>query len=96
MATYVTLVNFTDQGIRNIKDSPDRLGTFTAMAQKLGVTVKSVHYTVGQYDLVVVVEGADDAVTTALLKIGAAGNVRSQTMRAFSPDEMKKIITNMP
>lgn len=96
MATYVVLASFTDQGIRTVKDSPDRLGAFRAMAEKLGVTMKSVHYTVGAYDIVTVVEGSDDAVTSALLKLGSLGNIRTQTMRAFSPEEMKTIINKMP
>jgi uncharacterized protein with GYD domain len=96
MPTYVTLANFTDQGIRNIKESPDRLGAFKAMAEKLGISIKSVHYTVGNYDIVTVVEGSDEAVTTALLKLGSLGNIRTQTLRAFSADEMKGIITKLP
>lgn len=96
MATYVVLAGFTDQGIRNIKDSPDRFGAFKAMAEKLGVAVKSFHYTVGAYDMVTIVEGSDEAVTTALLKLGALGNIRTQTLRAYSVDEMKKIIKKIP
>jgi len=96
MATYVSLLNFTDQGIRNIKDSPDRYGAFKAMAEKLGVKVIGSYYTVGRYDLVVIVEGSDEAVTTALLKGGATGNVRSETLRAFSVDEAKRFIGNIP
>jgi uncharacterized protein with GYD domain len=96
MPTYVTLANFTDQGIRNIKESPDRLGAFKAMAEKLGIAIKSVHYTVGNYDIVTVVEGSDEAVTAALLKLGSLGNIRTQTLRAFSADEMKAIITKLP
>ena len=96
MATYVTLANFTDQGIRSVKDSPDRLGAFRAMAEQLGITMKSVHYTVGAYDIVTVIEGSDEAVTSALLKLGSLGNVRTQTMRAFSPEEIKAIINKMP
>jgi len=96
MATYVTLANFTDQGIRNVKDSPDRLAAFRAMAEKVGITIKSVHYTVGAYDVVTVIEGSDEAVTSALLKLGSLGNIRTQTMRAFSPDEIKAIIKKMP
>jgi uncharacterized protein with GYD domain len=92
MATYISLLNFTDQGIRNIKDSPDRYTAFKTMAEKIGVSVKGIYYTVGQYDMVVVVEGTDEAVTTALLKVGSLGNVRSQSLRAFSAEEMKKII----
>lgn len=96
MATYVVLASFTDQGIRNVKDSPDRLGAFRAMAEKLGVTMKSIHYTVGAYDIVTVVEGSDEAVTSGLLKLGSLGNIRTQTMRAFSPEEIKTIINKVP
>ncbi len=96
MATYVVLASFTDQGIRSVKDSPDRLAAFRAMVEKLGITMKSVHYTVGAYDIVTVVEGSDEALTSALLKLGSLGNIRTQTMRAFSPEEMKTIISKMP
>lgn len=96
MATFISLVNFTDEGIRNIKGSPDRLNVFRAMAEKMGVSVKSVYYTVGNYDLVMVLEGADEAVTCALLKQGSLGNVRTQTLRGFSPDDMKQMISKMP
>ena len=96
MATFITLLNFTDQGIRSVKDSPDRYEAFKAAAEKLGVTIKSVYYTVGQYDLVMIVEGNDEAATAALLKAGSLGNVRTQTLRAFSVDEMRKIIGMMP
>ncbi len=97
MTTYVTLASFTDQGIRNVKESPDRLEAFKAMAEKLGIAIKSVHYTAGAYDIVTVVEGPDDEVlTSALLKLNSLGNVRTQTMRAFSLEEMKAIIGRMP
>jgi uncharacterized protein with GYD domain len=96
MATFISLLNFTDQGIRNVKDSPDRFEAFRAMAENLGVTVKTTYWTVGTYDGVVIVEGPDEVVTSALLKLGSLGNVRSQTLRAFSADEMKRIITKMP
>lgn len=66
------------------------------MADKLGVKVKDAYYTVGEYDMVVVTDGADDAVTAALLKTGSLGNVRSRTLRGFSVDEMKKIIGKIP
>jgi uncharacterized protein with GYD domain len=96
MATFIALVNFTDQGIRNVKDSPDRSDAFRSLAEKLGVTVKNVYWTVGHYDIVVVMEGSDEAVTAALLKVGSLGNVRTETLRAFSADEMKRIISKMP
>ena len=96
MATFISLLNFTDQGIRNVKDSPDRYEAFRAMAENLGVTVKDVYYTVGHYDVVVVMEGSDEAVTTALLKVGSLGNVRTETLRGFSLEDMKNIIGKMP
>jgi uncharacterized protein with GYD domain len=95
MATYISLMKFTDQGIRNIKDSPDRYGTFKAMAEKLGITVKGFYYTTGHYDAVSIVEGPDEAVTTALLKAASLGNVRSETLRGFTIDEAKRIIGNI-
>jgi len=96
MATFISLVNFTDQGIRNVKDSPERLNAFRALAEKLGVSVKGAYYTVGNYDMVIIVEGSDEAATTVLLAAGSLGNVRSQTLRAFSQDQMKQIISRMP
>jgi uncharacterized protein with GYD domain len=96
MATFITLVNFTDQGIKTVKESPDRFNAFKAMAEKAGVTVKSVHWTIGRFDLVTVVEGSDEAYTSALLKLGSLGNVRTETLRGFSPDEFKKIVSKMP
>ena len=96
MATFVNLVNFTDQGIRNVKDSPERFKAFKAMAEKLGMTVKGVYWTMGQYDLVLVVEGSEESAMTALLKVGSLGNVRTQTLHAFSADEITKIIGKMP
>lgn len=95
MATFIALVNFTDQGIRNVKDTVDRFSAFKSTTEKLGITVTSVYWTVGHYDLVLTIEGSDEAVTSALLKVGSFGNIRTQTLRAFSADEMKKIIGNM-
>jgi uncharacterized protein with GYD domain len=96
MATFISLLNFTDQGISTVKESPNRYAAFKATAEKMGVSVKGVYYTVGNYDLVLVAEGTDEAITAALLKLGSLGNVRSQTLRAFSLDEIKKIVSSMP
>ncbi len=96
MATFIALMNFTDQGIRNVKESPDRYEKFKTMAEERGVTIKDVYWTVGQYDMVLVLEGADEAVTTGLLKLGSLGNIRSQTLRGYSADEFKNIVSNMP
>src|SRR6266850_7566384 len=96
MATFITLGNFTDQGIRNIKDTTRRAEAFRAMAQKAGVTVKELYYTMGQYDIVAIVEAPDEQTATALLlSVGALGNIRSQTLRAFSREEMGKIIAKV-
>jgi len=84
VATFVSLLNFTDHGIRDMKESPRRYEAFRVMAEKLGVTVRSVYYTVRHYDLVAVLEGPNEAVTAALLKAGSPGNVRSEALRAFS------------
>ena len=96
MATFISLINFTDQGIRNVKDSPDRYEAFKALAEKVGGTVKGVYYTMGHYDMVVIVEGSDEAAMTALLKLGSLGNLRTETLRSFSVDEMRKFIGKMP
>jgi len=95
MPTFITLTNFTDQGIKNVKESPDRLQAFRSLAEKQGLKIKDVYYTVGDYDIVVVSEGTGEALTGALLKIGSMGNVRTKTMRGFSPDEFKKILATI-
>ncbi len=97
MATFISLFNFTDQGIRNVKQSPDRAEKFKEMANKVGVTVKDIYWTAGSYDLVTIVEGPDDeTVTSLILSLGSLVNVRTQTLRAFSGDEMKRNIAKMP
>jgi uncharacterized protein with GYD domain len=69
---------------------------FREMAEKLGVTIKSFYWTVGNYDIVMVLEGPDEAVTSTLLKGGSLGNVRSQTLRAFTMGEMKRMLSKIP
>ncbi len=84
MATYVVLANFTDQGVRNAKDSPKRADAFKDMAKKYGATVKDIYWTQGQYDVVTIVDAPDDVTVTALaLSVGALGNVRTQTAGFF-------------
>lgn len=96
MITYVTLVNFTDQGIRTAKDTVKRTEGFRDMAKKFGVTVSEVFWTQGQYDLVAITEAPDEISGTALnMSLCALGNVRTQTLRAFSAAEMKQIIAKM-
>lgn len=96
MPTFVCLVNLTDQGIKNIKDSPQRFEAFQAMVETHGIAVKSAYYTQGQCDMVVTLEGSDEAAMVSLLKLISLGNARVQTMRAFSVEEMKGFISMMP
>ena len=96
MATFCVLGTFSEQGVRKAKDSPKRAEAFRAMAKKCGVTVKDVYWAQGQYDVVTILEAADDlAVTSLALSLGALGNVRTQTLRLFTSDDMKKIIGKM-
>lgn len=96
MATFISLISFTDQGIRNVKASPDRFEAFKSLLEGMGGSVKAAWWTVGNYDMVVVSEGSDEAATAALLTVGAMGNVRTQTLRAFDSAQMRQIIGRMP
>jgi uncharacterized protein with GYD domain len=96
MLTYIALVNFTDQGIRNAKDTVKRAEAYKALAKTFGVNVKEMFWTLGQYDLVVIIEAPDDIAATALnLSLGALGNVRTQSLRALSATEMKDVLAKM-
>jgi uncharacterized protein with GYD domain len=96
MASYVILGNFTDQGIRNVKDTTRRAAAFVEMAKALGVSVKSIYWTLGAYDVVITAEAPDDATATALgLGLGSRGNVRTQTLPAFSAEEMNRVLAKM-
>ncbi len=96
MSTYLVLGSFTDQGIRNVKDTTKRAEAVRGLARKLGITVKDIYWTLGQYDVATIIEAPDDASATALgLSLGALGNVRTQTLRAFAADEMNQIIGRM-
>lgn len=93
MVAYVVLANFTDQGIRNVKDSPKRADAFKEMAKKFGVTVKELVWTQGRYDIVTIVEAPDESAAMSLsLSLGALGNIRTESLRAFSAAEMTKIV----
>jgi uncharacterized protein with GYD domain len=93
MPTYVVLSNFTDQGIRNIKDTPKRAEAFKAMAQQHGCTVKEILWTHGHYDVVTIIDAPDEASASALgLSVAKLGNIRSHTLRAFSAEEITKIL----
>ncbi len=96
MASHITLANFTDQGARSIKGSPERFEAFKSLAEAAGITVKSVHWTLGAYDIVLVTEGDEAALATLNMKMAALGNVRTQTLRGFTPTEMRKLVAGLP
>lgn len=96
MATYIVLSNFTEQGVRSVKETTKRADMVKELAGKFGVTAKEFYWTLGHHDVVVVFEAPDDASMTALgLAIGSLGNVRTETMRAFSRDEMNGILRKL-
>lgn len=95
MPSHVTLANFTDQGARTIKDSPERFEAFKSVAEGLGITIKNVLWTTGAYDLVLVSEGPEEAMMTAAMKVSALGNVRTQTLRGFTAAEVRKLTKSL-
>jgi uncharacterized protein with GYD domain len=97
MARFITLYQFTDQGIRDVKDSPARLKAAIKKAEGLGMKMIGAYYTEGAYDLIAISEAADEKVATAFaLATAAQGNVRSVTMRAHDPDEFEAILKMVP
>ncbi len=97
MATYISLISFTDQGIRNIKQSPERAQAFRDMVEKAGATVKAIYWTLGNYDIVAITDVPDDATAmTLLLTTGSLGNIRTQTLKGFSAEEMAPILAKLP
>jgi uncharacterized protein with GYD domain len=96
MVTYIVLAKFTDQGIRNAKDSPKRADAFRQLAKTVGVTVKDLFWTQGRYDIVTIVEAPDESSAMSLnLSLGALGNVRTESLRAFSAADMTAIVGKM-
>jgi uncharacterized protein with GYD domain len=97
MATFITLGRYTQQGISKIKDSPSRVDAFRNAAQKAGGSVKGFYLTLGRYDLVLITETpSDDVVARLTLATASLGNVTTETLRAFTEDEFKKIVASLP
>jgi uncharacterized protein with GYD domain len=93
MATYIVLINFTEQGIRHIKDSPKRAAAATELARGFGLEVRDLFWTLGAFDGAVLMEAPDEqAVTAWALKVSSLGNVRTQTLRAFRSNEFETIL----
>ena len=92
MPLYISLVRWTQQGVANVKDSPNRLDSGRKAFKEIGVEIKQVHMTMGRYDLIMLLEApSDDAVATALLSLAAQGNVTTETLKAWTEDQYRKI-----
>ena len=95
MPHYISLANWTDQGVRNVKESPKRVDAAQALANKLGAKMQ-LFFTLGEYDIVAVTEAPSDEVAMQLLlELGKLGNVRTKTLKAWSPAEATKIIAKL-
>jgi uncharacterized protein with GYD domain len=97
MAAYISLLRYTQEGAKNIKESPARLDAAKKIFQSMGAELKQWYLVMGQYDAVVIAEGPDDdTVAKLILMIGSQGNIRTETFRAFPEAEYRKIIGALP
>ena len=93
MATFIALLDYTDQGIRNLKDSPRRADAFNEFAEKAGATIVGQYWTIGNHDGVLILEAPNEEVAASvLLHLAAGGNVRSTTLRAYDWAEAQELI----
>jgi uncharacterized protein with GYD domain len=97
MITYIGLMSFTDKGIQGVKQTTQRAAAAKEIGQKMGVKMRDIWWTLGEHDIVCVLEAADEASITAFeLAVAGQGNVRSKSLRAFSATEMEKILAKLP
>ena len=97
MPTYVSLLRYTEQGIKNIKESPSRVEKARQALKAMGGELKAFYLTQGRYDAIVIAEApTDDVVAKFVLSSGSQGNVRTETFRAFTEEEFRKIISGLP
>ena len=97
MPTYITLFRYTEQGIKNIKESPNRIDAGRQAIQAAGGQLKAWYLTMGEYDGVIIAEGPDDETAAKfLLATAAQGNIRTQTLRAFTEDEFRQLVGTLP
>ena len=96
MPTYISLIKWTDQGIRNVKESPKRLDDFKKALEAVGGKVVSFYLTMGRYDMVLIVESPSDEVSAALvLSTASGGNIHTETMKAFPEDQYREIMAKV-
>lgn len=96
MPTHISLINFTDQGIRTVRETLERAQRAAELAQKHGARLERLYWTVGPYDLVGILEAPDDESATAFaLEAGSGGAVRTTTLRAFDREEMSRSIERL-
>ncbi|MEM2872633.1 MAG: GYD domain-containing protein [Nitrososphaerales archaeon] len=97
MPQYIVLINWTDQGIKTIRDLPKRLTTSKALVEKAGGKWQAIYFTFGQYDAVGMAEfPSDEAAVSAFLALGSLGNVRTTTLKAFKQADFVKVIEKLP
>jgi uncharacterized protein with GYD domain len=97
MPTFIVLANFTQQGIEKIKDSPTRLDAAKQAAQRMGGAIKAFYLAMGRYDMVIVAEAPnEETLAKVILATGAQGSIRTETLRAFTEDEYRKLIAELP
>lgn len=96
MTHYIVLVNWTDQGVKNVRESPKRLDAARKMLKDMGGTFKDIYMTMGDYDLVALCEAPDDAVAARFaLQLGMGGNVRTRTLKAFPEAAYREIVNSL-
>jgi uncharacterized protein with GYD domain len=96
MATYVLLINWTDQGVRNVRDTVDRYDRSTELANKHGVSLEQIYWTVGPHDIVGLAEAPDDeSISAFCLELSSAGNLRTTTLRAYNREEMRGVLERL-
>ncbi len=96
MSTYVVLGSFSDQGIRAVKDTAKRAKAFRDLAKSMGGNIKDIFWTLGKFDVVTIMEAPNDETAAAIMmKAGSLGNMKSQTLRAFSENEITSVLSKV-
>jgi uncharacterized protein with GYD domain len=96
MPTYINLVNWTDKGIRNIKEAPQRIDAFKKAVEAAGGKLKGFYVTMGKYDIVTIIDApSDEAYANIALSTGSKGSIRTETMKAFTEDQFRNILTKL-